>query len=122
VIDGDHGFTDGPNSEGSVVEWLPHSGVLVLPNITSPAARYRSTIHAESVATCVRNAREPIASSRSGQRRPKILEQERNSRKRTRSCVMQHAGSVERRCLLPAAVEEVGVQLAGGLEARWSSV
>jgi hypothetical protein len=35
---------------------------------------------------------------------------------------MQHAGSVERRRLLPAAVEEVGVQLAGGLEARWSSV
>ena len=67
AIDGDHGFTVGPNSEGSVVEWLPHSGVLVLPNITSPAARYRSTIHADSVATCVRNAREPIASSRSGQ-------------------------------------------------------
>jgi hypothetical protein len=39
VIDGDHGFTVGPNSDGSVVQWLPHSGVLVLPNTTSPAAR-----------------------------------------------------------------------------------
>src|SRR3954464_11070868 len=55
VIAGDHGFTVGPNSEGSVVQWLPHSGVLVLPNTTSPAARYRSTIHADSAATCVRS-------------------------------------------------------------------
>src|SRR5205085_4587283 len=51
VIDGDHGFAVRPNNEGSVVQWLPHSGVLVLPNTTRPAARYRSTIHADSWAT-----------------------------------------------------------------------
>ena len=73
VIDGDHGFTVGPNSEGSVVQWLPHSGVLVLPNTTSPAARYRSTIQADSVATWVRNAREPIASGAPASDAPRSL-------------------------------------------------
>ena len=51
VMSGDHGLTVGPNSEGSVVQWLPHSGVFVLPKITRPASRYRSTIHAVSAAT-----------------------------------------------------------------------
>src|SRR6185312_9399850 len=39
VIDGDQGLTVGPNRDGSVVQWLPHSGVLVLPNTTRPADR-----------------------------------------------------------------------------------
>ena len=39
VMAGDHGLTVRPNNEGSVVQWLPHSGVLVLPNTTSPAVR-----------------------------------------------------------------------------------
>lgn len=39
VIDGDHGLAVRPNSDGSVVQWFPHSGVLVLPNTTSPASR-----------------------------------------------------------------------------------
>src|SRR5436190_218338 len=39
VIDGDQGLTVGPNSDGSVVQWLPHSGVFVFPKTTSPAAR-----------------------------------------------------------------------------------
>ena len=62
VTAADHGFTVGPNSNGSVVQWLPHSGVLVLPNTTRPASRYRSTVQADSVETWSRNARDPIAS------------------------------------------------------------
>src|SRR5439155_17862097 len=31
------GLRTGPNRTGSVVEWLPNSGVLVLPTITNPA-------------------------------------------------------------------------------------
>jgi hypothetical protein len=39
VMAGDHGLTVGPNSDGSVVQWFPHSGVLVLPNTTRSACR-----------------------------------------------------------------------------------
>ncbi len=39
VIVGDHGLTVGPNSDGSVVQWFPHSGVFVLPNTVKPADR-----------------------------------------------------------------------------------
>ena len=39
MIEDDHGLAVGPNSDGSVVQWLPHSGVLVLPNTTRPADR-----------------------------------------------------------------------------------
>ena len=39
VMSGDHGLAVAPNSDGSVVQWLPHSGVLVLPKITRPASR-----------------------------------------------------------------------------------
>ena len=39
---GSHGFRDGPFASGSAVEWLPNSGVLVLPSTIRPAARWRS--------------------------------------------------------------------------------
>src|SRR5258706_2787338 len=39
VRDRSQGLREGPNSSGSVTGSRPSSGVLVLPNITSPAAR-----------------------------------------------------------------------------------
>ena len=36
---GARGLSVGPNSTGSVVQWLPHSGVFVLPAMINPAAR-----------------------------------------------------------------------------------
>ena len=79
-----HGFRVGPDSAGSVAQWLPNSGVFVRPQMISPAARYRSTVHAVSVATWSRSAREPIRSGRPGLGLGEILEQERHARQRTR--------------------------------------
>src|SRR3569623_2121423 len=36
------GLIVGPNRTGSVVQWLPHSGVLVLPATLRPASRSRT--------------------------------------------------------------------------------
>src|SRR5580693_8865843 len=39
-----HGLRVGPNRRGSVVEWLPNSGVLVRPTTMRPAFLYEVTI------------------------------------------------------------------------------
>ena len=57
-----HGFRVRPKSAGSVAQWLPNSAVFVRPQMISPAATYRSTVHAVSEATCSRSAREPMYS------------------------------------------------------------
>ncbi len=108
VMSGDHGLTVGPNSTGSVVQWLPHSGVLVLPKTTRPASRYRSTVHAVSGATYVRSARAPHRLRRSRQRRAEILEQERHAGEQSGSSVTQCPGVVEGGGLRTASLEQVG--------------
>src|SRR6478609_4290214 len=54
-----HGLRDGPHSSGSVTPLAPNSGVLVLPNTTSPASRKRRVTRACSVATSWARARDP---------------------------------------------------------------
>ena len=38
-----HGLRVGPNNDGSQCGYMPNSGVFVLPRITSPALRCRTT-------------------------------------------------------------------------------
>ena len=40
---GSHGLRTGPNSTGSQAGAIPNSGVLVLPRMTRPARRRRTT-------------------------------------------------------------------------------
>src|SRR5215210_2851637 len=40
---GSHGLRQGPKRSGSVVGWMPNSGVLVFPTTTSPARFKRAT-------------------------------------------------------------------------------
>src|SRR6476659_1726253 len=55
-----HGLRHGPQSSDSVMPLAPNSGVLVLPKMTRPAERKRSTTSAFSSATKFFRAREPI--------------------------------------------------------------
>ena len=54
-----HGLRAGPNRCDSVTPLAPNSGVLVLPNTTSPASSQRWTTVAFSVAGVVASDREP---------------------------------------------------------------
>src|ERR1700674_268814 len=58
-----HGFRVGPKSTGSVVEWLPTSGVLVRPTMMRPAFRYEVTIGLSTSGRKSRSARDPAVCS-----------------------------------------------------------
>src|SRR5689334_12987532 len=59
VRSGFHGLRAGPHATGSVMPFAPNSGVLVLPNTTSPASTQRWTTVACSAAGVDIHAREP---------------------------------------------------------------
>src|SRR5689334_2692724 len=54
-----HGLRVGPNSTGSQAGAIPNSGVLVLPRITRPARRSRSTSSESNADTFPARKREP---------------------------------------------------------------
>src|SRR2546423_12668238 len=62
-----HGLRTGPNSTGSHAGAMPNSGVLVLPTMTRPARRSRSTSSESNADTFAARQREP-----SVQRTPSI--------------------------------------------------
>src|SRR2546427_9792517 len=54
-----HGLRTGPNSTGSHAGAIPNSGVLVLPRMTRPARRSRSTSSESKADTLPARKREP---------------------------------------------------------------
>src|SRR2546430_17027234 len=54
-----HGLRVGPNSTGSQAGAIPNSGVLVLPRMTRPAPRSRSTSSESNVDTWPARKRDP---------------------------------------------------------------
>jgi hypothetical protein len=58
---GSHGLRVGPVSSGSVIAFAPNSGVVVLPNTTSPAASQRRTTSACCGTGSIASDRDPAA-------------------------------------------------------------
>ena len=59
-----HGLRVGPNRTGSVLGLVPNDGVLVLPTMTVPARRSRTTSSLSTVDTTSENSRQPLVLGR----------------------------------------------------------